>query len=581
MANNISELDFDKIKTNLKTHLKSQSRFSDYDFDGSSMNVILDVLAYTTHYMGVHANMAFSERFLDSAQIRSSVVSIAKEIGYFPRQRQAAKATVNIQIMNPAGSPASIIIPKGKEFVASNTLGDSYPFVTPIDYSLVDTGAGNYNVDIDISQGVFETFRFDFDINNPLPFIIEQKGIDTDFISVSVKASSLANDSTATKFTHNTNITTIKPTSNVFFLEETSDGKVEVYFGDGVLGASIADGNQVIVEYLSTAGPDANSSDGFALTSGIGSYALGLFNLTTVAKAFGGSLEESIQSIKNIAPKIYKAQGRAVTADDYRAILLDHFGWIESMNVWGGEDNVPQQFGKVILSIKPDYGNTLTQPVKDEVLTYLDKFRIVGITPSIIDPNYIYVNVDSKFKYNSQLTDKTQVQLEAIVGLDITNFFAVDVKTNFDSTMSYSKLLAAIDGADKSIVSNETKTTLSKKFVPNTLNFFTYEFDFANALVPGTFRSKDFVSDITTYYFQDDGNGNVNLYDAGVIVPSEQNKHKIDYATGLVKLLSWKANSLIGASIELEVTPVSQDIIAKRNVLIVEGTPSITSTLLV
>jgi hypothetical protein len=329
-----------------------------------------------------------------------------------------------------------------------------------------------------------------------------------------------------------------------------------------------------------TDGPDANAADGFAMTSGIGSYPSNLFNITTVSKTFGGAAEESVESIKQIAPKIYKAQGRAVNADDYRAILLDKYGWIESINVWGGEDNIPQRFGLVFVSIKPNYGNILTKPVKDEILAYLDKFRIVGISPQIVDPDYIYVNISTVFKYNGEITNKTQAQLESDVSTALTTFFADNIASNFDSYISYSKLLSVIDQADPSIVSNETNLTISKKFVPNTLVASSYDFDLANPIKPGTVVSKEFGTDVRTYQFKDDGNGFLDLYMDGVIVNSEKNKHIIDYTNGTIKITTWYPDINIGDAVEIEAELQNQDILAKRNILMVEGTKTITSEIL-
>jgi len=579
-ATNISELDFTAIRNNLKTFLSSQAEFTDFDFEGAGISVLLDILAYTTHYMGVYGNMQFSEIFMDTAQLRSSVVSHAKELGYMPRQRQAAIANINVQILNPAGSPASIVISKGDQFVASID-GTSYTFVAPTDYSLTDQGGGDYNTDIDIVQGEFQTFRFDYNIASPKPFVIPQKNLDLDYLTVKVKSSSLADDSTAVEYTLSSDITTLDPTSTVYFLQETSDGKVEIYFGDDVLGKAIVDQNQIIVEYLVTDGIAANGAKDFSLVTPIGGYATNLFTLTTNSNAAGGGDVEDIESIRLVAPKIYQAQGRAVTADDYRALLLDKFGWIESINVWGGEDNEPKIFGKVFISIKPNYGETTTDAVKTNITDYLEKYRIVGIVPEVLDPDYIYVNVDTSFVYDRETTTKTQVELESLVSTAITDYFTNNVVSNFDANLNYSKLLAAIDAADHSIVNNETAITISKKFVPNTLDFFTYELNFANGLVAGTLESNSWTSpNGRVYQFKDDGNGNIDLYMDGSIVTSESGKHTVDYTTGKITISSWKADITIGDKITLTAEPTSKNVSSAQNILIAEGTSTITSDFL-
>jgi len=576
-----TELDFEGIKNNIVTFLKSQPEFTDFEFEGAGITVLMDILTYVTHYMGVYGNMSFSEIFMDSAQLRSSIVSRAKEHGYMPRQSQAAVANINLKILNPAGSPASIEVPKGTQFVSSID-GQSYQFVTTDAYSLTDQGGGDYNASFDIAQGRYQTFRFNYDVTAPKPFILPDKfTVDLDHITVRVKATAAADDSTAVEWKLSTDITSLGPTSKAYFMQETSDGKVEIYFGDGVLGSKLTDQNQVIVDYLVTDGKDANYANVFSLVNPVGGYATNLFILETISQAAGGSAEESIESIRHIAPKIYQAQGRAVTEDDYRAILLDKYGWIESLNVWGGERNVPKIFGKVFISIKPDYGETTTTAVKESVVDYLDKFKIVGIVPEVIDPDYIYIDAATKFIWDKETTTKTQVELEALVAASITAYFSTNLTSNFDANLNYSKLLAAIDGAAHAIVNNETSLMISKKFVPNTLDFFTYEFEFANSIVPGTFISKPWTTVAgRTYQFKDDSAGNVDLYMDDVLVLGESNKHTIDYDTGKVILDNWNADITIGNKVTLSAQPVSNNVASARNILLAEGEVTITSDFL-
>lgn len=576
----IAEVDFNKIRDNIKTFLKSQSEFSDFDFDGAGVSVLIDILAYSSHYLGILANMSFSEMFLNTAQLRSSVVAHAEKLGYVPRQKQAAKATLTISV-TPQGSPASIVMPAETTF-SSTYGGTSYTFVTPTDYQLLPAGGGVYQATVDVVQGIYRTVKYTYDSVLPTRLIIPTADVDTDYITVTVKANPQDPMALAVAYTRATDATALDGTSQVFFVRETTDGEVEILFGDGVLGTAVADGSEVTIKYLETAGSVANGVKTFQLTAGFGGYPASSFTIVPDSTgAVGGSDNETIESIRSLAPKVYQAQGRCVTVDDYKAKLLDQFGWIESINVWGGEDNVPSVFGKVFISIKPNYGTTTTPVVKQEIRNFLDQYRIVGIVPEIVDPDYIYTDLDVVFNYNREATTYTQVELEQIVRNAIEQFFINNITSNFDATLNYSQLATAIDSADPAVVSNTTKLTLSKTIVPNTTDFFTYQLEFANELIPGSVVSDKWTSPSgMEYYFADDREGNLNLYQDGVMMQSEMNKHTVDYTNGTIILTAWRPDAAPATTITLRGTPATTDIATVRNMLILLGNINITSAFL-
>lgn len=575
---NVSELDFFKIKTNLKTYLQSKPEFTDFDFDGAAISTLLDLLAYTTHYMGVHANMAFNEMFLDTAQLRSSVVSIVKELGYFPRQKQASIATVNISITNPAGAPASITIPIGTIF-SGTADGASFQFVTRQTYVLTDNGSGVYAADINIVQGKEQQYRFVADgLTNA--FILNQKGLDTDYMTVKVKNLATDPDSSATLYSRTLDFSALTDTNTVYFLEENSDGKVELYFGDGVIGKAIEAGNEIVVDTISTDGSLANLAGGFSLSSAIGAYSSNQFTITTVTKAAGGAEEESVASIKYVAPKFHEACGRAVTINDYRAILMSKYGWIQSLAIWGGEDNVPVQYGKVFIAIKPDYAETITSTLKQEVHDYLKKFTIVGILLEIVDADYVFVNVNSVVNYFPELTTKPQADIEGVIDTTISAFFTDIVSSNFESQLIQSKIITAIDAADYAIRDNETHFTLSKKLIPTAIGEIRYALVFDNELEPGSLLCTYTNSQGTPVTIKDDSAGNLVFYTKGTL-DSTKTGHTINYATGAIDFGPVNFGAVSGTVLEFVATPVSMNVKAAQNRILVEGTRTISANAVV
>ncbi|SVB35398.1 uncharacterized protein METZ01_LOCUS188252, partial [marine metagenome] len=459
---NISELDFTKIKENLSGFLTSQSEFVGYNFSGSSFDVLLDIMAYNTHYNSYYANMVANEMFLDSASLRNSVVSRAKHLGYRPRSAQGSKAAVTLTI-TPTDSPSSINIPKNTQF-QGEVGGVSFIWCSSNSHS-VNINANNvYTVaGVDLTQGIPSTFRYtantgDSDQRYLLP------NANTDITTLAVSVQNSAVDTETVVYTEATDITTVNSISTVYFVDEVEDGKYEVQFGDGILGKTLANGNIVILSSLICEADVTNGAKAFSVVSDVGGYSN--VKIETTSTASGGAGSADIDEIKFNAPKNFDAQNRCVTIHDYVALVKRDYGDAQAVVAWGGEDADPPAYGKVYVAIKPTSGTVLSQSskkyVQDEILK---KRNIVGITPEVVDPDYMYLKVNSTVKYDSGTTTNSASQLKATVTTAVTDFGETNLKT-FDKSFRYSKLIQAIDAAEISVKSNQTSLQLKRYLYP-------------------------------------------------------------------------------------------------------------------
>lgn len=458
----ISNLDFDSIKDNLKTYLKSQSTFQDYNFEGSGLSTLLNVLAYNTHYNAYYLNMIANEMFLDTAVLRNSVVSHAKLLNYTPRSASAPSATVNV--VSTGVTTSSLTIPKFTKFISESVDGSNYTFITDDIYNTsVINGTATFP-NVKIVQGEPITLNFTVNtLNNPNQlFVLPDDGIDTSTLSILVQKSSTNNET----FTYNLekDVSKISGTSKVYFLQEGLNGQYEIYFGDGVFGKKLDDGNIVIVSYIVTSAGAATGANNFVLLDNIGGNSV----VNPISPASSGGDKESIESIKFQAPKAYASQGRAVSYEDYiTAIQQNNLGYaIDSVSVWGGEDNVPPAYGQVFISIKPADGYALTDSQKKRLVDdVIRPISVVTVKPTVIDPDYVFIKVTADVVYDQKQTTLTSNQIQEVVKSAIEQFSSQTLDT-FNSTFSYSDLTIAIQNANPSIIANNCKINVQKKFYP-------------------------------------------------------------------------------------------------------------------
>lgn len=577
---NVTELDFDDIKGNLKTFMRNQNEFKDYDFEGSGINALLDVLAYNTHYLAMNVNMAANEMFLDTASLRESVVSHAKTLGYTPNSARAPIGYVNVTLNN-FGALTSATIPAETVFTAS--VDDvSYQFVTVSEYTTaVSNGVLSFS-NIPIYEGTYTKNRYTVDNKNvDQKFKLTSDRADTTTLKVQVFENAAA--TTFTTYTLATDITQVKSDSNVYFLQEANDGRFEVYFGDGIVGKKLSDNNVVVLNYVVTNKGKANSATGFRTTATIS----GITDVTTatVSAASGGAEPESIQSIKLNAPLDYAAQGRAVTPEDYKSIIPKVYSNTKSVQVWGGEDNATAVYGRTYISIVPTAGS-ITESAKQQIVNDLkNTYTVASVTPVIVDPVTTFIRLNVNFKYNKKNTTKTSETLVSNVRTALTNYDTNNLQV-FDGLFRHSAVTGLIDDVDDSILSNITTLKLSQ-FVTPTLNSSTkYELEFNNAIynphsghnaaMGGVVSSTGFKisGNDNEMFLNDDGQGNIRLFyytDGTTITYQDETAGTIDYGTGKIVLTALNIASVsnvdgaTSTKIRLVVTPESSDVVAVRN----------------
>ena len=583
---NVTEFDFDNVKDNLKVFLKGQTEFKDYDFEGSGMNILLDTLAYNTHYLGFNANMLANEMFLDSASLRSSVASHAKTLGYEITSARAPIATINVALTTNSSTKT---MPAGTAFTTK--VDDvSYQFVTVADVTAPNNGGIVSFDSTQVYEGTYITSKFVVDTSDiEQRFVIGDNRADTSTLSVKIQNS--ATDTTTVTYTKATDITQLSSTSTVYYLQEVDKGRFEVYFGDGVVSKSLSDGNIVVLEYVVTNKTAGNGASTFSAPSTIDGVST--ITLTTVTNASGGAEPESIDSIKLQAPLDFASQGRAVTTEDYKVYAKKLFPNTQAVSVWGGEDgsfdvstgvSSTPEYGKVFISIKSTTGLNLTDVQKSQLVSDFAKYKIASITPVIVDADTTFIILGVTFNYDSTSTTKEKTELESLVNTTVANYNRDSLK-DFNNPFRYSKLTGLIDGTDSSILSNITTVTLAKLVTPTTTTTTAYTLSFNNALynphsghnadAGGIIASTGFfiASASTEYFFDDDGKGNLRIYYivSGVRTYYDTAAGTVDYANGIIKinsvLISSVSNVDGSASTRFRLTaiPNSNDIVPVRN----------------
>lgn len=579
---NVTELDFDQIKDNLKNYLKQQTEFNDYNFEGSGLSTLLDVLAYNTHYNAVAAHYSLNEAFLDSAQIRGNVVTRAKLLGYTPRSVLAPRARINI-VVNNAGqpnTPTELILPRGTKLTAT-VQGETYQYVVLNSQTAVvaDNAPIFTFSNVDIAEGTYKTllYRVDNDIESQ-KFQITDEDVDTSTLRVRVQENeeSLSYD----VYSRFESLLNVDSASQIYYHQENTNGRYEVYFGDGVIGRKPINNNIVTLDYVYTHGEESNGASSFELSSTIGGLVNASYTVTTVNDSAGGSDRESMESIRFNAPLTFTAQNRAVTSDDYRAIILKQFSNVASISTWGGEDNDPIDFGKVYIAVKPLTGDTLSDDEKRSIKnTVLKGKNIVSIQPEIVDPNFTNLELDVFFKYNPNLTDRTNVELQGLVRDTISNYNFNNLN-KFDGVFRYSQLLKAIDNSDRSILNSTIRPYMFQYIngkVSKTENVFDLTF------ASGLFESgseKEYIINSSAFkiggvdhFFGDkpiagSSNRTVIIYKVigGENVTVNNNAGELNVSKGNVKLNSFALDQ--DTKIKISVIPNSLDIAPKRDQLL-------------
>jgi len=575
----ISQLDFDGIKDNLKTFLSQQDEFTDYDFEGSGMNVLLDTLAYNTHYLAYNANMLANEMYLDSADQRTSVVSLAKQVGYTPRSANSAKATIDVVVNNASG--ASLTMSRGTQFTTTVD-GTNYSFVNNAAVSISPQDGVYKFSNLDIFEGTYLNYKYTANTTDTdQRFIIPNDNVDTTTLTVKIQEST--SDSTTNTYTLAGGVTGIDSTSKVYFLQEVEDGRFEVYFGDGVLGQAVADGNIVILDYITCNRAEANGASAFTLSGSIGNFSN--VTITTLNNAVNGDDPESIKSIKYNAPRDYSAQDRAVTAEDYKVLVKSIYANAQSVQVYGGEDAAVPDYGKVYISIKAKSGSNLTEATKVSLVSSLKSFAVASVIPIIIDPETTFITLTTTFKFDSNQTTKDISTLTTNV-INAISSYNTDTLENFTGMFRYSALSKVIDESDSSILSNITKVKMYK-FITPTLNTgakYTLSFNNAffnphsghNSAAGGIVSSTGFKisgDDTNEHFLDDDGAGNIRVYylSGTTRIYTSSTYGTIDYTNGEIILTSANITSIsnvdgaASTQIRVTVSPDSNDIVPVRN----------------
>lgn len=499
MANRlrVTELDFDQIKNNLKTYLKQQTQFQDYDFDGAGLNILLELLAYNTHYNAYYLNMVANESFLDTAILRDSVVSHAKMLNYVPFSYTAPLAKINVTIDSGTTTPEELTIPKGYIFLSNLIDGTSYSFVTLDQYTVTKSNTSFYFENIQVSEGQLVTYNYTYtELDNPKGlFTINDATVDTNSISVSVSPNSSNTQSSI--YSKVTDILEITNTSEVFFLQEGRNGNYEIYFGDNVVGKKLPDGAIVSITYLITKGDIANGADAFIGTQNIGTYSD--FTIDVVDIAAGGSINESVDSIKYSAQAQYATQNRLVTVKDYESYIKSKYPSIDSLSVWGGETETPKVFGKVYIALKPKTNFYISETEKQRIIDEIvNPKAIVSVQAEIRDPQYLYLSVQNTVQYDPKKTSLDEQSLKNAIKESIISYKTTYLD-KFNSTFVLSKVQDVIDSTSTSIVGSETIVRLQRRFTPKLNESASYTIKYNVPLHRGTITNKLTSTQFTVY----------------------------------------------------------------------------------
>ena len=488
---NFTNLDFDQVKTTLTDYIQSNSNFTDYDFQGSNLSTIIDLLAYNTYITSYNASMVANEVFIDSATLRENVVSLARNIGYVPRSKKAARATVTFTVdtTNVTPKPSTLTLRAGPVAATSGTFGtQSFIFSILEDITVpVNNGIAEFN-NISVYEGTLLTKSFTYNSRSQnQKFILPNSGIDTDLISVKVKDYQGSTASVTYKLQDS--LFDIDSTSNVYFIQEVEDERYQIFFGDGIFGKEILNDNYITINYIMTNGDSANGINSFVFSGRITyvrdaieyNITSGISLMTTDLSSSGGESIESVDSVKKFAPRIYASQNRCLTSNDYETLIPTRiYPETESISVFGGEEMIPPQYGKVFISIKPKTGDFLPNLIKENIKLKLKKYAVAGIVPEILDLKYLYLEVDSKVYYNSNLTPNS-AYVSTVVQNNATKYAESSEMNKYGARFKYSKFLKVIDDSADAVTSNITTVTMRRDLRVVLNSWAEYSIGFGNA----------------------------------------------------------------------------------------------------
>lgn len=582
-ANNalqLTSIDFDGIKNDLKAFLSNQTELGDYNYESSTMQIMLNLLAYNTYKNSFYLNMVGNEMFLDSAQIRNNVVSRAKMLGYTPRSAQGPTATVKLTI-TPGDTPDNITVPADTQFTTTVD-GVNYVYVNPAAAVINANASGVYSTNLKITEGLPFTYRFTVDSGTPIRYVIPNENVDTRSLSIRVQSSS--SNTSQTTWLPAADMTAVAGNTYAYFLDENDDGRYEIKFGDNVVGRGISDGNIVVASYRICNGTATQSANVFTTSATIDGY--DDITVQTVEAATGGAQQESVASIKFNAPRDYQAQNRAVTTGDYEVLIRNNFSDIGAVSVWGGQDNDPPTFGKAFIAVKPNTGFFISENRKEDINKFLSNKSVMSTTPEIVDPTYKFIVPTITVKYNPNLTSSTAGAIVNTISNRVVQYELSDLVT-FGKEYASSELIKNIYTANESISSIEIDLRMMKNFIPVTTSITTYTIPFNDPLLnitggvvlrippaahPG--RGLTVSSSRFTYenqdqsFLDDDGFGNVRIYyinESGARVYTNRTAGHVYYDTGLVTLNQVLITAYAGTALEVYVVPANESLVSVRN----------------
>lgn len=574
----VNQLDFNTLRANLRTYLEGQDRFKDYDFDGSNISVLLDILAYNTYQNAFYLNMIGNEMFLDTATLRDSVVSHAKELNYLPRSYTSAAATLEVKINVSNTAAYTETIPQNFKFTSTTTT-NTYTFSTAEPYIVTRNANGDFIAQIDVYEGFLLTERFV--VNTSLTdqrFVLSNDRVDTDSIEVFVSPS--VGSSNTTEYTFTSSVFGLAANSTVYFLQAAEDGKYEIIFGDNIISKKPQNGNLISVNYRIASGNTVNGISSFTPQSTINSYSVSVQSV--VSAAAGGAESESLSSIKYNATKFFQTQDRVVTKEDYKSLIIANFPEIKSISVYGGEEiPITPQYGRVVISPVTQTGNPVTQTTADRILDFVKTRSPLSINPVLQDPDFLDLYVNSTIKYNVNQTTLSSNQIKSLVSSAIVTFNGTYL-IDFNKTFRFSKFVTAINDAHASIITNETSILIAKTIIPLLNENYSETISFGNEIKRDDYViSRPLTNELTVYssqvtynsrpaYFGEDGAGNLFLYE---LTSSGRNILKnnagtVDYENGVINISSVILSDFAGSGITFFAVPAKQDISSLRNTVI-------------